>query len=223
MLQILFLDKDMVVCVKPAGVLSQDAGEGSMPQLLKEQLQLPEIYPVHRLDRDVGGVMVFACSKRGASALGRSVQEKSLEKIYIAVLCGTPGADEAYLEDLLFHDRVRNKTYIVDRQRRGVKDAKLAYRVLEKSAEHSLVRVQLFTGRTHQIRVQFAGRKLPLLGDGKYGGKSGTNMPALWACQLTMPHPVTGQKMRFTAFPPETEPWNMFSAHKMEFKADRPL
>lgn len=214
MIPILYVDEQMVVCVKPAGVVSQDAGENSMPQLLARQLGVKTVYPIHRLDREVGGVMVYALTQASASALSRAAQERRLNKVYLAVLSGTPEAPSAVLQDLLFHDKQKNKTYVVSRTRKGVKDASLDYQVLEQAGEWSLVRIQLHTGRTHQIRVQFASRKLPLVGDGKYGGKASGVGLGLWSWQLEFPHPKTGKTMKFRQDPPEYAPWNEFTAEK---------
>lgn len=211
MIPVLYSDAQVVVCVKPVGVLSQDAGPGSLPQLLKAQLGLDYIAPVHRLDQAVGGVMVCAASSQAAAALSRAVQERMLEKTYLAVLRGVPEQQVATLEDLLFHDKARNKTYVVNRPRKGVKDASLAYTVLETAGERTLVQVQLHTGRTHQIRVQFASRKLPLVGDGKYGGGEPGMPLGLWSHRLTFPHPATGKPMTFIQRPPDSAPWNAFA------------
>lgn len=208
-MEILYADAHIAVAVKPAGVLSQDAGEHSMPGLLREQLGAEQVFLVHRLDRDVGGVMVYALSQKAAAGLSRAVQERTMEKRYLAVLRGIPEEEQATLEDLLFHDQRRNKTYVVDRPRKGVKDAKLEYTLLEKTEERSLVDILLHTGRTHQIRVQFASRQLPLVGDGKYGGKGGTL--GLWCRSLTFPHPITGKVLSFSQNPPHAEPWSGFA------------
>lgn len=207
MLTVLFQDHEMVVCVKPAGVLSQDSGANSMPALLREQLGVEQVYVIHRLDREVGGVMVYALTQKAAGVLSRAVQERTLEKTYLAVLRGVPEKENDTLQDLLFHDKNRNKTYVVDRERKGVKDASLAYRVLEAAQDRSLVRVQLHTGRTHQIRVQFSSRKLPLVGDGKYGGKEPGTSLRLWSFRLAFPHPVSGKRMLFEQLP-DWEEWN---------------
>ena len=207
MITILHADQDIVVCIKPAGIVSQDAGEQSMPALLRQQLGDNSIFVIHRLDRDVGGVMVFARNSAAAAALNKSVQEQKLGKIYHAVVRGIPADETATLDDLLFHDRTRNKTYVVDRQRKGVKDARLDYRTLKTVGNHTLVQIRLHTGRTHQIRVQFASRKLPLVGDGKYGGKDPGRPLCLWACRLSFPHPVTKKTMTFEQLPPWEKDW----------------
>ena len=213
MIRTLYLDRDIVVCIKPAGLLSQNGDSHSLPQALMDQLQLKQIHTVHRLDREVGGVMVYALTPKAAASLSRSIQEKSLQKQYLAVLGGSPTEAEARLEDLLFHDRTRNKTYVADRLRKGVKDAVLDYQVLERAEGRTLVSVQLHTGRTHQIRVQFASRKLPLVGDGKYGGKASGCALGLWSWKLSFPHPTTGKTMSFFCLPPEELPWTDFPTY----------
>lgn len=209
--EILYADSQIVVCVKPAGALSQDAGSGSMPVLLREQLAVEQVYVIHRLDREVGGVMIYGLTQKAAAGLSKAVQDHRLEKSYLAVLGGVPEQSEAVLEDLLFHDKNRNKTYVVKRLRKGVKEAKLSYTVLQERMGSSLVSVRLYTGRTHQIRVQFASRGLPLTGDGKYGGKEAGTTLGLWSNQLRFPHPLTGEIMEFSKQPPEVDPWTRFT------------
>ncbi len=195
-MKILYENKNLVVAVKPVGVLSEESGaKQSMPMLLKncyheKGIKNPEIYTVHRLDRDVGGVMVFAKNRKTASELGIAVAERKIEKEYLAVLIGCPEKEEGVLEDLLFRDSKSGKTYVTDRMRAGVRDAKLYYRVLGQTEDQGMVltfvKVRLYTGRTHQIRVQFASRQLPLYGDGRYGGKKGGDKPALFSCRLAL-------------------------------------
>ena len=202
----------MVVCIKPAGLLAQADAKGGESAVSRLEAQFGSIFPVHRLDKETGGVMAFARTQAAAAALSKAVQENQLTKEYLALLPGLPEAPVGELEDILFHDRTRNRTYVVDRVRKGAKPAKLAYRVLEQQEAGVLVQVRLFTGRTHQIRVQFASRKLPLLGDRKYGCHKKVSM-ALWAWRLSLPHPKTGEMMTFSALPPvEALPWQSFSA-----------
>lgn len=190
----------MIVCIKRPGELSQVGRpeEKSLPAMLEEE-QGGTIYPVHRLDREAGGVMVFARTKKAAAALSAAIQNHELEKEYVCIIRGVPAEECGTYRDLLLHDKQRNKTFVVNRIRGGVKEAILQYRILSQHENHSLVRVALQTGRTHQIRVQFASRKMPLLGDGKYGGGSGEL--ALWSCHLAFPHPVSGEKLAFDRMP----------------------
>lgn len=154
-----------------------------------------EIYPVHRLDQAVGGVMVYARTKQAAAALSRAIQEGRMEKEYLAVLTKPMAEPHGTLRDLLYHDRVKNKTYVVKRKRNGVKEAVLDYETLASGVEGTLIRVHLHTGRTHQIRVQFAARGCPLAGDGKYGGKG--SAPLLWSYRLSFPDPRDGRMQTF--------------------------
>ena len=206
-LTVLHCDADIAVCVKPAGLDSQSA----MPARLRAQLG-GECLCVHRLDRDVGGVMVYARSKAAAGALSKSVADGALEKTYYAVCSGRPEPDSGELRDLLFHDAGRNKTFVVSRQRKGVREAVLRYELLEALISCSLLRIRLLTGRSHQIRVQLASRAMPLLGDAKYGSRVKGVGVALWSAELAFPHPVSGEKLRFFVAPPRTEPWTLFSA-----------
>ncbi len=209
MIPILYLDNAILVCVKPAGILSQGAPEGGtdLPVLLSRQCG-GQVYPIHRLDRGVGGVMVYARTKPAAGALSRAVQLGALKKEYLCIVSGGPEAAEGIYRDLLFHDSTRNKTFVVQRLRKGVKEASLSYRVLDTSGNRSLVRIQLHTGRTHQIRVQFASRGMPLLGDRKYGGEPAEQI-ALWSCHLSFPHPDTGAALSFQQSPAGTV-WQNF-------------
>ena len=200
MIDILYKDTDVIVCVKRPGELSQvgKPEEKSLLTTLETKLG-GTVYPVHRLDREAGGVMVYARTKKAAAALSASIQEHKLEKEYVCIVRGTPTEESGDYTDLLLHDKQRNKTFVVNRMRGGVKEARLSYRVLARTDERSLIRVSLQTGRTHQIRVQFASRKMPLVGDGKYGGGSGEL--ALWSCRLAFPHPVSGESLAFERLP----------------------
>lgn len=205
-IRILYQDSDLVICVKPQGIVSQEAGERSMPQFLRQALDVPQVWPVHRLDQAAGGVMVYALTDRAAAALSRAVQAGRLEKTYLALVQGTPAPPMGQLEDLLYHDPRRNKTFVVTRRRKGVKEARLSYRVLAAEGERSLVAVRLYTGRTHQIRVQFASRRHPLVGDGRYGGPKAPAL-GLWSWKLAIPHPETGTRLEYSCLPPDTAPW----------------
>lgn len=206
MIPILYEDSSLVVCVKPFGLLSQDGPENCLPALLRDQCR-SEIFPVHRLDRDTGGIIVYGKTQKTAAALSAAIQRREWEKQYLCVVSGAPREDEGTYTDLLFHDKARNKTFVVQRMRGGVKEASLSYRVLERQDQAALVQVTLHTGRTHQIRVQFASRKTPLLGDRKYGGGSGTL--ALWSFHLSFRHPATGKQLTFSCMP-QGSPWTSF-------------
>ncbi len=214
--RILYKDDHLVVIEKPSGVLSQvDANGGdSIPKRLEAQGLA--VKPVHRLDRATGGVMVYAFTDKSAAALSTLVQDhERFVKEYLAVVSGCPSEPSGEMEDLLYHDVRKNKSYVVDRKRGGVKRARLAYEVLQ-TVEHdggafSLVRVRLYTGRTHQIRVQFASRKMPLAGDSRYGGIR-TCPLALWSHRLTFLHPVSSDVIENRSLPDvHVFPWNLFS------------
>lgn len=206
-IEILEQTPGLVVCIKPVGVHAQGEAEADLPALLKRQLGC-EIYPVHRLDQAVGGVMVFAKTAPAAAKLSQAIAGGTLQKEYLAVLGARPKDDSGELFDLLFHDRTKNKTYVVSRQRKGVKEAKLAYRVLDVQNGLCLVRIRLYTGRTHQIRVQFASRGMPLVGDGKYGSRKNAASPALWSYALTLP--MGGAIARIRALPEAAGVWAPF-------------
>ena len=187
-MEILYSDKDIVVCVKPVGMDS----EHEVPAALGG-----EVFPIHRLDKNVGGVMVYAKTKPAAAALSKAVQEGTMVKEYVATVHGTP-PEEGDWEDLLWKDSAKNKVFVVKRQRGGVKKARLEFKRLS-AGDLSLVRIRLHTGRSHQIRVQFSSRGFPLVGDHKYGSRDEATAPMLFSCCLTFPY--KGRSLRFEKLP----------------------
>ena len=177
---ILYSDNGLVACIKPVGLDSESA----LPAALKEQLG-GEIFPIHRLDQNVGGVMVFARTKAAAAALSKAVQEGRMVKEYVAMVHGTP-PETGDWEDYLFKDSRKNKVFVVKKERKGVKYARLEFDRLH-AGETSLVHVRLHTGRSHQIRVQFSSRGFPLVGDHKYGSRDTATAPMLFSCRITFP------------------------------------
>lgn len=216
-LKVLYKDGDIAVIVKPFGVLSQKDAKGEMGvvEILSRQLG-KTVYPVHRLDRPVGGVMVYAVSKRAAAELSR---ENAFEKVYLAVASGRPDAQSGEMEDYLYKDSAKGKSFVCSGERKGVKYARLEYTLVntlehEKHGELSLVRVKLHTGRTHQIRVQLSSRGMPLVGDGKYGSRVKSKSIALWSHSIRMTHPVTRKTLEFTSYPEDSEWFSIFSEIK---------
>ena len=192
-MEILYADAEIVVCIKPIGLDS----ETELPAALKETLG-GEIYPVHRLDKNVGGCMVYARTRPAAAALSRAIQEGDFVKEYVALIHGTP-PEKGDWQDLLWKDSAKNKVFVVKRERKGVKPARLEFTRLT-AGETSLVRIRLHTGRSHQIRVQFASRGYPLVGDHKYGSRDAQTAPMLFSCRLSFPW--KGETRTFQALPP---------------------
>ena len=191
-MELLYSDRDIVVCRKPVGLDS----EVQMPAALRERLD-GEIYPIHRLDKNVGGVMVYARTKNAAAQLSKAIQDGTMVKEYVALVHGAP-PETGDWEDLLWKDSKKNKVFVVKRMRGGVKPARLTFTRLS-SGSTSLVRIRLYTGRSHQIRVQFASRGFPLVGDHKYGSRDESTAPMLFSCCISFPY--KGNLRRFEAFP----------------------
>ena len=191
-MEILYSDKALAVCVKPVGLDSEQEVPAALIQALGG-----EIFPIHRLDKNIGGVMVYARTRQAAAALSRAIQEGSMVKEYVALVHGTP-PETGDWEDLLFKDSAKNKVFVVKKERKGVKKARLGYRVLT-SGPDSLVRIRLHTGRSHQIRVQFASRGYPLAGDHKYGARDDLSAPMLFSCRVSFPW--QGSLRSFEALP----------------------
>ena len=208
MLDILYCDDDIVVCVKPPRVLSTDE-PGGLPELLRKQLGTEDFRTVHRLDRVVSGLMVVARNAKAASDISRQSREDAFQKEYLAVIHGEPAQESGRLEDLLLRDKARKMTLVAKEMAKGVQPAALRYRVISSQNGMSRVRIQLETGRTHQIRVQFASRNLPLVGERKYAVLDDPCEIALWSYRLAFTHPATGEKMEFIKQPPESYPWTV--------------
>ena len=191
-MEILYSDKQIIVCIKPVGLDS----EAEVPAALKERFG-GDIFPIHRLDKNVGGVMVYARTKQAAASLSKAVQEGTMVKEYVAMVHGTP-PESGDWEDLLWKDSKKNKVFVVKRQRGGVKKARLEFSRLTEG-EESLVRIRLHTGRSHQIRVQFSSRGFPLVGDHKYGSRDEKTAPILFSCRISFPY--KGETKQFEAMP----------------------
>ncbi len=205
MLEIIYEDEYVIACKKAVG----DDSEISLPEKLKSKYG--EVYTLHRLDKPVGGTIMYAKSKAAASEFSKLIAQNAVKKTYLAVTQGIPENKQDELCDLLFKDSKKNKTYVVNRFRKGVKEAKLTYNVIAESSDKALVAVTLITGRSHQIRVQFASRKLPLCGDGKYGSKDNKCNIALWSKTLSFTHPFTKNAVEITSEPNfDIYPWRLF-------------
>ncbi|MGM9636861.1 MAG: RluA family pseudouridine synthase [Eubacteriales bacterium] len=217
-LEILYLDRELIAVRKPVGIVSESTEKGDgLPDLLSEKLrkmgQSPMLYPLHRLDKGVSGVVLLARTKVAAAKMTAEIAAHHVEKEYLAVIHNRPAEASGEMFDLLYHDRVKNKSYVVDRMRGGVKDAELRYGILGSAdtddGELTLVRVELLTGRTHQIRIQFASRRMPLWGDDRYGRREKGNV-ALFCHQITFTHPGTGKIVGISSPPPNAYPWTLF-------------
>ncbi len=207
-MELIYLDKDIVVCIKPARVLSTDE-PGGLPDLVREALGNPkaDIRTVHRLDRVVSGIMVLARNAKAASELSRQIREDEFQKEYLAVIHGIPVDTAGTLRDLLGRDKARKMTYVAQEPGKGIQEAVLDYDVLNTAENFSRVKVHLHTGRTHQIRVQFASRGMPLVGERKYSTLDDPCEIALWSHKIGFTHPSTGKWVEFSKEPPESYPW----------------
>lgn len=209
-MQILFEDKYIIVAVKPVGKLSELSGDEKTS--FADELRLyrkgngekDEIFVLHRLDRAVGGVMVYAKTHFSAAEISKQITSGNFKKEYRAAVHGVPTDTKGTFEDMLFKDSRKNKSFVVKRMRKGVKEAKLDYETLKTAdseyGEISLVKIILRTGRSHQIRVQFSSRKMPLVGDGKYGASDNCDI-GLWSYSVEFSHPKTNEKMKFSSEP----------------------
>ena len=208
---VLYQDDFLLICEKPVGILSESPG---LPDLVYAQTGINP-FPVHRLDQGTGGVCILACTAEICAHMQKFFHQGLVRKEYLAVISGKPLEASGIYEDLLFHDRKHNKTYVVNRKRAGVKKAVCEWQLVKTvSYENqllSLVRIFLHTGRTHQIRVQFGSRGFPLAGDRKYGIRIKADAPALWAGSVCFPHPVFNDQMvRISATPDQVFPWSLF-------------
>ncbi len=205
-MELIYCDEDIVVCVKPARVLSTDE-PGGMPELVRQALNTDDVRTVHRLDRVVSGLIVLARSATVAAELSRQIREQIFEKEYLAVVHGHPETVSGTYRDLLLRNKQERKTYLVSTPAKGVQEAILTYQVQAQTADLTRVRIQLQTGRTHQIRAQFSGRGMPLVGDRKYSLLEDNCEISLWSYRLAFLHPSTGKPMEFTLEPPKSYPW----------------
>ena len=221
MIKVIFEDNHLLVVEKPVNILSQgdDTNDKDMVNLLKDYIKVKYNKPgnvfiglVHRLDRPVGGIMVFAKTSKAASRLSEQVRNKSFKKTYRAVLNGNMRKDSDTLKDYLYKNKKTNMVSVVNKNHKDAKDAELSYETIAKNEKFSMVQVDLKTGRPHQIRVQFSSRKHPLFGDQRYGqdvNKKGDQI-ALWSYKIEITHPTTKEKMEFICEPPNKYPWNLF-------------
>ena len=224
MIEIISKTADYVIIYKPAGVPSQSDPSGApdamtlCSALLRELCERDELYLVHRLDRVVGGLMVFARNKRAAADLSCQVADHSFEKQYFAVVHGK--AEGGVLFDYIYKDARLGKAFVTDRERAGVKSAELEYKTLDSlevgGQTLSLVKIKLKTGRFHQIRVQFASRQMPLIGDKKYGSRDfKAKIPSLFATEIAFKN--KGKEIRVSRLPSISDyPWSLFAKEKYD-------
>ena len=219
--EIIFRDRSIIVCKKPAGVACESAsGKNTITELVTNALSeaggASPIYVglVHRLDQVTSGLMLLSADKRLTGKLSEAIASKEAKKEYLAVVHGRPEAESGEMRDLLFRDSSKNKSYVVKRERRGVREASLEYTLIDTKdspiGQLSLVKIKLGTGRTHQIRVQFSSRGMSLVGDGKYGALDNAPNVALISHRLSFEHPTSKKPLEFEISPPNEFPWNIF-------------
>lgn len=222
---ILFEDNHILVVSKPQNMPTQadDSNDKDLQNLLKEYLIEKYNKPgnaylgiVHRLDRPTGGVIVFAKTSKAAERMSEGIRNGEFDKNYLAVTVGNLKVKKQMLTNYLLKNSETNTVRIVPQLTEGAKIARLQYNFLENSENLNLLDIELYTGRSHQIRVQLAGQGTPIYGDSKYGSDKikTTSALALWAYKLSFEHPVTKNKMVFISYPPETEPWKKFNIEK---------
>ena len=218
-IQILYQDRDLVLCRKPAGIPSQPDPSGQPDLLSMLQNTHKTASLIHRLDTPTGGVMVFGLTPKATAKLCSLVQDHdAFRKEYLAVLSSPLTEEAGDMRDYLYHDKRTNKAFVTDGGRKGSREASLSFRRLAVDEQgHCLVAARLHTGRTHQIRVQFASRGYPLVGDGKYGSREKSPYIGLWAYRLTFPHPTTGKTISVKTLPDEDIlPWQYFDLKNLE-------
>ena len=213
-IEIVYADKFLTVCIKPAGMSCEASDDREcLPSLIAEALSTEYVGTVHRLDTVTQGLMLYSLNAKVTGRLSEAMATHDTEKEYLAVVHGRPTTPEGEMRDLLFRDSAKNKSFVVKRPRKGVREAILSYRLLDskdtEAGTLSLIRIRLITGRTHQIRVQFASRAMPLLGDGKYGSRDNAPRVALFSTRLSFTHPANGKQMTFERSP-EGDPWDLF-------------
>ena len=214
-MNIIYEDKYLIAVVKPVGIVSE--GADGIEDKVKEYLETKcETLTglVNRLDYGVSGLILLAKTKESAKRLNKLVAQNQIKKEYLAVVHSAPKENEGTFKDVLFKDSKSNKSYVVKTLRKGAKEAELDYVLLEtidaQKGKISLIKVQLKTGRTHQIRVQFSSRKMPLVGDGKYGGRDNCDI-ALYSYRMTFNHPFTNKTISIESMPYKDKyPWNEF-------------